>query len=332
MKAFVTGSTGLLGNNLVRLLVAQGYEVKALTRSLEKASKVFQNLPITFVRGDMENIDGFAEELKDCDVLFHCAAYFQEYYQPGNHWQTLERINIKGTVQLLEVAEKQGIKKVIYVSSSGVIGKNSDGTPGDETTPPSGVSYSNLYFKSKVLAEEAVYEFLKNSNLNVVLILPGWMFGPGDISPTSSGQLLLDLLGKKMPGIIPGGVNMVDVRDVVQTTINAVEKGKSGDRYLAAGHHLSMKTLAETFEAVTGVSVPKRSIPYFVLRLLAFFSGIYARLTGKPVLISRDGIEIVRANVMVSSDKAIRELDATFRPFEETIRDEIAWFREKGYV
>lgn len=332
MKAFVTGSTGLLGNNLVRLLVAQGYEVKALTRSLEKAHKVFPDLPVTFVRGDMQNIDSFAEELKGCDLLFHCAAYFMEYYQPGNHWPMLEAINIKGTVKLLQVAERQGIKKVIYVSSSGVIGQNSDGTPADETTPPSGISHTNLYKFSKVLAEEAVCEFLKHSRLPVVLILPGWIFGPGDLSPTSSGQLLLDLLRKKMPGIIPGGVNMVDARDVAQIMVNAVEKGKSGDRYLAAGHHLSVKTVAQTFEFVTGVPVPKRRIPYFVLRLSAFFRKNYARLTKKPILISLPGIETVRANITLSSDKAIRELDATFRPFEETVRDEIAWFRENEYV
>ncbi|MDY6804706.1 MAG: SDR family oxidoreductase [Cyanobacteriota bacterium] len=332
MKAFVTGSTGLLGNNLTRLLVARGYEVKALTRSLEKANKIFPDLPVTFVLGDMQNIDGFAEELNGCDVLFHCAAYFMEYYQPGDRWPMLEAINIKGTVKLLEVAERQGIKKVIYVSSSGVIGKSPDGTPADETIPASGISHTNLYKLSKVLAEEAVYDFLKDSSLSVVFILPGWIFGPGDISPTSSGQLVLDLLGKKMRGIIPGGVNMVDARDVGQIMINAVEKGKSGDRYLAAGHHLSIKTVMETFNLVTGIPIPKRQIPYFLLRLSAFLRKNYARLTKNQMSIFLPGIETVRADITLSSEKAIRELDATFRPFEETMRDEVAWFRDNGYV
>jgi dihydroflavonol-4-reductase len=124
MDAFVTGSTGLLGNNLVRLLVQQGHKVKALVRSREKAAKLFAGLDLAFIQGDMKDIEAFAPELEGSDVLFHTAAYFRDYYQPGDHWQELELINVTGTVQLLEQAEKAGVKKTIYVSSAGVIGSS----------------------------------------------------------------------------------------------------------------------------------------------------------------------------------------------------------------
>jgi len=332
MKAFVTGSTGLLGNNLIRQLIEEGYQVKALARSPEKAAKVFQDLPVKVIAGDMLNIDAFASELEGCDVLFHCAAFFREYYQPGNHWQILEAVNIKGTVQLLVAAEQQGVGKVIYVSSSGVIGKTSTGEPSDETTPPNGNSYSNLYFKSKVLAEEAVREFLQNSQLPVSLILPGWMFGPSDIAPTDSGKMVLDFLKRQIPGIIPGAVTIVDVRDVVQAMVNAVEKGNSGDRYIVAGHFLSMKTVMSTLAKVSGVPAPQLRLPYLLLVIMGFFSEIYGRLTGKPILLSRQGIAILNAKIEISSDKAIRELDVTFRPFEDTLGDEIAWFQANQYM
>lgn len=330
MKAFVTGSTGLLGNNLVRLLVEQGHQVKALVRSPQKAIKTFDDLPVTLVQGDMLDIAEFASELKGCDVLFHCAGYFREYYQPGDHWQKLEEINIKGTVQLFETAEQQGVGKAIYVSSSGVIGKNNHEKLSDETTPPNGVSYSNLYFKSKVLAEEAVYEFLEHHTLPVVLILPGWMFGPRDFAPTDSGRLVIDFLQRKLPVILPGGSAIVDVRDVAQTMINACEKGKSGDRYLVAGYNLTMKNVVETLSKVTGIPVPKISIPYKVLMFLAFLSESYGRLTGQPILLSRSGLKVIHANIGISSEKAIQELGATFRPFSETLSDEVAWFKIRG--
>ncbi len=174
MKAFVTGSTGLLGNNLVRLLIEQGHSVKALVRSQEKASKLFSNLDdVTLVKGDMLDIDSFAKELAGCDVLFHTAAYFREYYQPGNHWQMLEDINVKSTMKLLTEAEKQGIKKLIYVSSAGPVGMKAANVPGDESTPRDPQAIKNLYFKSKVLAEDAIFEFLKQHSLPVILILPG---------------------------------------------------------------------------------------------------------------------------------------------------------------
>lgn len=92
MKAFVTGSTGLLGNNLVRLLTEQGHTVKALVRSKEKAAKLFEGLEVTLVQGDMKDVPGFASDLEGCDVLFHAAAYFREYYQPGDHWAELSRL------------------------------------------------------------------------------------------------------------------------------------------------------------------------------------------------------------------------------------------------
>ncbi len=121
MRAFVTGSTGLLGNHLVRLLVAQGHHVKALARSREKAAKLFGDLAITIVQGDLLDVSRFAPELAGCECLFHTAAYFREYFQTGGHWDLLEQTNITGTIALLHEAERRGMRKVIYVSTVGVI-------------------------------------------------------------------------------------------------------------------------------------------------------------------------------------------------------------------
>jgi dihydroflavonol-4-reductase len=329
MKAFVTGSTGLLGNNLVRLLIEQGHSVKALVRSQEKASKLFSNLDdVTLVKGDMLDIDSFAKELAGCDVLFHTAAYFREYYQPGNHWQMLEDINVKGTIKLLSEAEKQGIKKVIYVSSAGPVGMKSPGVPGDETTPPDPQAIGNLYFKSKVLAEEAIYKFLEQHSLPVVLILPGWMFGPRDAAPTGGGQLVLDYLQQKIPGILDGGTCMVDARDVAQAMTNAVEYGQSGDRYITAGQYFTLEQLFKSLEKVSGVPSPKRRISYNVSLILAWFSDMYARLTGAKSMLPLDGIRIMHLKTQVTSAKAIGELKVTFRPLEETLHDVVDWFRK----
>src|SRR5689334_16399159 len=112
MKAFVTGSTGLLGSNLVQLLLAQGFEVKALARSKQKAEQILgKNTKAQIILGDMEDVGGFASELADVDVLFHVAAYFREYFGPGDHWTKLKQINIDGTIQILTEAEKRGVKQ-----------------------------------------------------------------------------------------------------------------------------------------------------------------------------------------------------------------------------
>jgi dihydroflavonol-4-reductase len=333
MKAFVTGSTGLLGNNLVRLLVEQNHEVKALVRSKEKAAKIFGDLPIDYVVGDMEDVAAFSPEMQGCDVLFHTAAYFREYYEKSkDHWQILENINIKGSVKILEEAEKRGIKKAIYVSSSGTIGLKPDGSPGDENTPPSSFAADNLYFKSKVLADKAVAEFTKKSQMAVVQILPGWMFGIGDAAPTSSGQIVLDILNGKLPGTFDGGTSTVDAKDVAQAMIDAIEKGKPGERYLVGGEFYTVKEIADTLAEVAGIPKLKMQIPGFAILTLAAFSELFSKLTGKNTPISKPGVQTLQARLAVDSSKAKRELGAKFRPISETLKNEVNWYRNNGFV
>ncbi|MGF1512799.1 MAG: SDR family oxidoreductase [Elainellaceae cyanobacterium] len=332
MKAFVTGSTGLLGYNLIHLLLQQGHEVKALVRSKDKALQLFKELNVQIVKGDMLDVSSFASELDECDIVFHTAAYFREAFQPGNHWEMLEAVNIRGTIDLLCEAEKRDVKKVIYVSSAGVVGKGSSGVPGDESTPPSKDVMENLYFKSKVIAEDSIHEFLKSHSLQVVLILPAWMFGPGDAAPTTSGQLVLDYVHEKLPGIVDGGSCIVDVRDTAQAMLTAVEKGKSGERYIVGGNHVTMTELVHALEEVTAVSAPRFHIPHAVLMALAWASEIYGSLTNSPILISRTGVKSLNQKIQLSSRKALQELGISFRPLEATLRDEVEWYRQHNYL
>lgn len=333
MRAFVTGSTGLLGSNLVRALLADGYEVRALVRSRQKAEKFLgQQAGLTFIEGDMEKVDAIAPHLQGCDVLFHAAAYFREFFQPGDHWPILERINVKATVRILELAEQAGVKKAIYVSSSTVIGKLPNGQISDESTAPDAYAMRSLYPKSKVVAEEAVQQFIQTHHMPVVLILPTWMFGPGDAAPTASGQILIDFMAGKLPVIVPGGNMMVDARDVAQAMIAAVEKGRSGERYIVGGCGYSLADVLQMLEKITGKKGPTMRMPEPLFVPFARFSEFMARLRNTESLVTVNGAESLIQNIQVKSDKAIRELGATFRPFEETLKDEIAWFRQKQMI
>lgn len=327
MRAFVTGSTGLLGNNLVRLLVAQGHQVKALTRSREKAAHLLGDLDVTIVQGDMHDVRSFAPALEGCDCLFHTAAYFREYFQTGGHWDLLEQTNITGTIALLHEAERRGIRKVIYVSTVGVIGANPSGAPSDESSSSDPKMLHNLYFRSKVLAEEAIARFLQDHALAVVFILPAVMFGPADTGPTISGQIVRAFLDRKIPALIDGGIPFVDARDVAQAMLEAVEKGRSGERYIIGGHYCTMADLLTTLEKVSGVPASTRRLPYPVILAYAWLSELHGRVTGRPVLLSREIVQIMRYQLQVVSDKAMRELGVRFRPVEETLRDEVEWYR-----
>jgi dihydroflavonol-4-reductase len=280
----------------------------------------------------MENISGFAAEMEGCDVLFHTAAYFREYYGPGDHWAKLKQINVDGTIRQLDEVEKRGIKRVIYTSSSGVIGGTPDGRPGDESTPPDKFVEENLYFKSKVLAEQAIADWLKAHSLPVVLILPTAMIGPSDAAPTSMGQAIVDLVERSIPAIPPGGFSFVDVRDVAQAMINAVERGRPGERYIVSEAFHTMAQLAWTIERVSGVPAPRLHLPYLVVLGIATLSERVAKRRGTAPRISVSAIRSMRLRREVSAQKAKRELGATFRSFEESLRDEVVWYQQHGYV
>jgi dihydroflavonol-4-reductase len=330
MKAFVTGATGLLGSNLVRLLTAQGHDVKALVRSKEKAQKLLGDSGAELVIGDMEDVDGFKHELIGIDALFHTAAYFREYYGLGDHWPKLERINIHGTIQLLEAAEHLGVKKAIYVSSSTVIGETASGIS-DENAAPDGFAEINLYAKSKVLAEKAVYDFIDSHQMPVVLILPSVMFGPQDAAPTAIGGIIVNILKRNLPGIPPGGMNVVDARDVAQAMINAVERGKSGERYLLTRQYVEMSDFAKTVATIGGVPAP-RNLPYLFVLAFAWMQERMASITGREPTASVSGVRVLRKRYLISGSKAERELGTVYRPLEQTLHDEVEWFIDHGYV
>lgn len=328
MKAFVTGSTGLLGNNLVRLLVDQGHEVKGLIRSPMKARRLLGDLEVELVKGDMRLVTEFAPELDGCDAVFHTAAYFREYYQPGDHVRELEEINVHGTIELMTEANRHGVPTFIHVSSAGTIGLKPDGSPGDEKTPPSPVAESNLYFRSKVNGDAEIRAFQREHDLRIVEILPGWMWGPGDAAPTAAGQMALDFLARKLPGIIDGGSSIVDARDVAAAMLAAVERGRPGQRYIVGGRYYTLERVLKGLERVSGVRGPRFKLPHALVMTVALLTETFGRMTSKEVLITREGVRTMHAKLAVTSAKAERELGATFRKLNDTLRDVVRWYKQ----
>jgi dihydroflavonol-4-reductase len=274
----------------------------------------------------MEDVAAFAGTMQGSDVLFHTAAYFRDYFGRGDHWPMLEKVNVTGTIDLLTRAEQLGVKKVIYVSSSGVIGTQAGGTV-DESSPPGPLQQTNLYFKSKVIAEQRLLAWLQGHTLPVVQILPGWIWGPGDAAPTAAGQLALDFVNRKLPAVIEGRVNIVDARDVAQVMIAAVERGHNGERYIISNRLMTLAEVMKTLAQVSGVAAPRGYIPYRMALLMAHASEALARLRGSNTLITVEGVRTLQDRATLSSARAVRELGATFRPVEDTLRDTVAWYR-----
>lgn len=331
--AFVTGATGLLGNNLVHLLLEKGIRVRGLARSRRKALSQFGTLDgLEIIEGDMENVAGFAEALTGCDTLFHTAAYFRDSYGGGKHWEALKRINVDGTAALLEATHQAGIRRFVHTSSIAVV-NGPRGAVIDETMKRA-EDDADDYYRSKILSDQVVQAFLaRHPDVFGVFVMPGWMHGPGDMGPTAAGQFTVDFLKKALPGVPPSTVSFVDARDVAQIILAALEKGRRGEHYLAAGRHMHMREVMQAYETVTGVKAPKRSLPAALLWAIASIQELNARMTGKPALLSLATVRTMRDEYersRFSADKTMRELGAGFRPVADTIRDEVGWLKARG--
>ncbi|MGU3575455.1 SDR family oxidoreductase [Brucellaceae bacterium C25G] len=332
--AFVTGATGLLGNNLVRELIAEGWHVRALVRSPEKARQQFADLELDIVQGDMLDVKGFTSALKGVDTIFHTAAYFRDSYKGGKHWDMLYAANVEGTSQLLNHAYNEGVRRFVHTSSIAVL----HGAPGQiiNETMLRNERDADDYYRSKILSDRAVLSFLEShTDFWATMILPGWMHGPGDFGPTSAGQTVIDVALERLPGVPPGSFSVVDARDVARAMISAENNGRRGERYLAAGRHMKMSDILPLIAQATGVVLPNRKIPLQMMYIFAALYESYAKLTGRPVLLSWATVRtIAKENERSRYDhsKSERELGIHFRPFVQTLQDEVVWFRAKGVI
>lgn len=333
--AFVTGATGLLGNNLVRLLLAEGYRVKALARSAQKATEQFGGLMdnrLELVLGDLASVEGFAPALQGCEVLFHTAAYFRESYKGGRHQAALHKTNVEGTQNLLNEAYAAGIRRMVHISSIAVLGRNAAGLT-DETMALAREAAPDDYYRSKIETDEVIFAFIdSHHDMNISLVLPGWMHGPGDLGPTSAGQFVEDYLQRKIPGVVDAAFSIVDARDVAQVALASSRTGERGARYLAAGHPVSMARLLQVMESVSGVRAPRRKLPRVMLYAIAFLQEAYARLTGRPVLLSLATVNNMANDYgrRFSAEKIRKKFGLGFRPMEETLADEVMWNRQRA--
>jgi nucleoside-diphosphate-sugar epimerase len=224
-------------------------------------------------------------------------------------------------------ADRRGVRRFVHTSSSGAIGTTGDGSEATEDTPPGALQETNLYFRSKVAGDEAIRAWNATHGLEVVEILPGWMWGPGDAGPTAAGQLVMDFLARKIPAVPDGGTCVVDARDVADAMIAAAERGRARERYIVAGPYREVADILRGLEAATGVAAPRLRLPYALIFGFAFCAELFARLTGTEVLVTREAVRVLHERQRVSSAKAVRELGARFRPLDETLRDAVAWHR-----
>jgi dihydroflavonol-4-reductase len=326
MKTLITGASGFVGSAVLRRLLSAGHEVRALVRRSSDRRNL-EGLDVELFEGDLADPDSLRNAVSGCRLLFHVAADYRLWIPDPD---TMYRINVDGSRNLLRCAFDAGVERAVYTSSVAALGLRDDGGSADEDTPVTVEKIIGHYKRSKYLAEQAVLA-LAGEGFPIVIVNPSTPVGPRDIKPTPTGRIILDTLNGKMPAYVDTGLNIVHVDDVALGHMLALERGHVGERYILGGENLSLKAILEEICAIAGLRPPRLKIPHNVVMPIAWIAERIAAVTGKEPIATVDSIRMAKKNMFFSSDKARQQLDYHPRPAREGIADAIQWFKDNHY-
>ncbi|WP_036483389.1 hopanoid-associated sugar epimerase [Myxosarcina sp. GI1] len=320
MRAFVTGGTGFVGANLVRLLLERGYEVKALVRANSCLDNL-ASLDIEIVKGDLNDRD-LAQKMRGCRVLFHVAAQYSLWQRDRN---SLYHNNVLGTRNVLAAARQAKIERTVHTSSVAAIGVGGNGKPVDETYQSAVDKLVGDYKKSKYYAEREADKAVKLGQ-DIVIVNPSTPIGALDIKPTPTGEIILRFLRRQMPFYVDTGLNLIDVRDVAWGHLLALEKGKTGDRYILGNQNLTFQQLLAKLEAITGLPAPKRKILFQIPYTAAWLDEKVLAPLGKKPSLALDGVRMSRQKMFYDAAKAVSHLSLPQSSIDRALADAVNWF------
>jgi len=332
MLALVTGATGFLGSHVARVLAEQGAELRLLVRPNSDLRNIDDLKDADRVVGDLRDAASISKALSGCEVVFHVAADYRLWVRdPGEMY----RSNVEGTRSLLEAARKQGLRRVVYTSSVATMGFTSgsnNGNVADEQSPVGIADMIGHYKRSKFMAEQVANDAAK-SGIDVVIVNPTTPIGERDVKPTPTGRIVVDFLKRKFPAYVETGLNLVDATECARGHVQALEKGRSGERYILGGENLTLKQILDRLAAITSLPSPTVKLPYiFALAAGVVDEMVTGRLLGREPRATIDAVRMGRKMMFVTSAKAERELGWRTVPVDNALRRSVDWFRGNGYV
>ncbi|MEC7986733.1 MAG: NAD-dependent epimerase/dehydratase family protein [Myxococcota bacterium] len=321
MKVFLTGGTGFLGAHIREELAAQGIDYVSLSRSPQSDA--------TFVQGDLLRPETYIEHLQDCDAFIHAAGEVQHDADAAD-W--MWNIHVGGAKAILEAIKQSPIQRLIYLSTSGTIGvsEEEDIVATEDSPSPFSLVKEWPYYRAKMFAEQHVLEEAPEQ-VDVVCLNPSLFLGPNDTkrSSTKSIQLFLD---DQLPLSPAGGLSFADVRDVAKTVVTALEKGRSGERYLLSGCNLLFHDFYKKIARISGKNPPLAPMPKKGHKIFGWFPKW--KNIGESV-----GLDLKRSDLIlaahywyVDSSKAEAELGWSPRDPLRTLEDTVFYMQQDHFA
>lgn len=325
----LTGATGFVGGNLLDLLLEKGFHVRCLVRDIQQAKAILLAQDVELFEGDLRDPDAVERCARGCQVIFHTAADYRLWVpDPWNMYD----VNVGGTRNILKAAREAKVNRVVHTSSVGALGLPKDGSPGTEETPVCLEDLVGPYKRSKYLSEQEALAAAREG-LDVVVVNPSTPVGPKDRKPTPTGRTILDFLNRRMPAYVDTGLNLVHVRDVVEGHLLALERGRTGEKYILGNQNLTLKEIFQMLAGVSGLEAPSIRLPRWPVLILAHLEGALSRwVTRKEPRIPLDGVKMAAKKMFFDPAKAILELGLPQRSIRQALAEAVRWFTEHGYV
>lgn len=326
-KALVTGAAGFIGSHVVRALLEEGVEVRALVRPGEDTRNL-EGLPVERREGDVLDPASLDRALQDCDTLFHLAAIYALWLKDKSR---IYEVNLQGSRNMLWAAKRAGVEKVVYTSSIAAIGVKPGLEPADEETPFNQFRWGNDYVLTKYFSQQEALTFAREG-LPLVVVNPAFPFGEGDVAPTPTGRLIIDAVNGRNPFYFVGGINAVEVKDVARGHVLAARKGTVGEKYILGNQNFTLQEFFQLVGKVAGVKTAVLKIPVTVGRLAGYLMEKIADRTGRPPLTTAKEVPYAAQYLFYEVSKAKEKLGLVLSPIEESLARAISWFRRHGYI
>jgi nucleoside-diphosphate-sugar epimerase len=323
-SAFVTGATGFLGINLVEQLLADGWQVTALHRKTSDLNYL-KRFDVALSEGAITDKDSLIMAMpENVDAVFHVAAntsmwskYNDQQYQD----------NVIGTRNMVEVSLQKKAKRFVHTSSISAYGHHHNEI--DETVKSNALDSAMNYTRTKYLAELEVDKAIAEG-LDAVFLNPCDIMGPYDSH--NWAQVIQAVYNNDAPGIPPGNAIICHVRDIARAHIAAVDKGRTGERYLLGGADVTLKEIFNMIERLMGKKESQFVLPKWVLRAVVPFYTLLSKFNGRePVLTYEKYLELTIPK-HVNSQKAISELDYRMSPLEDMIKESYEWLKQENLL
>ena len=327
MKTLVTGANGFLGANLVRELLVRGESVRALVRKGTDIQNL-QGLDAELFFGDLLDEGSMLKAARGCTRVIHAAGKMPDYC---SDFEEYSRINVAGTRNVVQAAEKAGVQRIVHVSSCCVFGGGSREDPGTELSEFTGFRFNSGYINSKYLAQQWVLGEVERKGLPIVIVNPTMMLGPFGAA-AGSGEIILRILKQRYQLCPASGKNFIDVRDAAEAACNALTRGTPGESYLLASENLEFSELFDRVNRISGRQCRQYPVPATVLKCAGMIGNALRKITGKDLPLSYSYARQLASVSYFSGAKAMRELGLPQRSVDEAIRDAIGWFMLSGVI